>query len=80
MCSFHLLQTLAALLFPSNKNVDNKNIVKLVFVKWLRAAGSRKEQYCGLRNDSTSNQNFPVKFISVLKLDWLKQVGKLSFW
>lgn len=75
-CSFHLLQILAAmLLLLSNKDVNDKSIEKLVFVKWLCEAGSKKEQCCDMRSDSTSNQNFPMRFICVLKFLWLEQTG-----
>lgn len=50
-----------------------KSIEKLVFMKLLCEAVSKKEQYCGI-SDSTSNQNFPVRCISVLKLRWMKPV------
>lgn len=54
---------------PQQYGVVDKSIEKLVFMKWLCEAGSRKEQSCGMRSDSISNQNFPVRFVSVLKLE-----------
>lgn len=49
MCRFNFLQILAAILLcPGNKNMDNESVEKLVFMKQLCEAGSRKDQCCGI--------------------------------
>ncbi|KAJ7398924.1 hypothetical protein BTVI_120899 [Pitangus sulphuratus] len=58
----------AVLLLFSNKNVDKESTEKLVFMKQLHEAGSRKEQCCDRRSNSTSNENFPGAHKSILCL------------
>lgn len=66
---FSFVADLAAmLLLLSNRNVGNRSVEKCVFMKQLCEAGSRKDQCCGMRSDSTSSQNFRVRLISVLEL------------